>query len=139
MSFQDNVTKVVYNHTVKFGYELVRTSYDSLVETFPSGRYNLGGTDFPFRNNTGNQFANFLLGQVSVATFTQAQAQWKPRWWSDALYLQDDYKPARNLTINMGLRWSYESPFKTADGKQSQFDPTTADPLTGRMGAILHN
>ena len=67
--FQDNVTKVVYNHTVKFGYELVRTTYDSLVETFPSGRYNLGGTDFPFRTNTGNQFANFLLGQVSSRHF----------------------------------------------------------------------
>jgi len=28
----------------------VRTKYDSSVETFPSGRYNLGGTDFPFRD-----------------------------------------------------------------------------------------
>ena len=137
-SFQENLTKIVSNHTLKFGYELVRTTYDSLVETFPSGRYNLGGTDFPFRNNTGNQFANFLLGQVSVATFTQAQAHWEPRWWSHSFYVQDDYKPARNLTINVGLRWSYESPFQTADGKQSQFDPSATDPLTGRKGAIIH-
>ena len=133
-SFQDNVTKIVAKHTVKFGYELVRTTYDSLVETFPSGRYNLGGTDFPFRTNTGNQFANFLLGQVSVATFTQAQAHWQPRWWSHSFYVQDDYKPVRNLTINFGVRWSYESPFQTADGKQAQFDPTVTDPLTGHKG-----
>ena len=137
-SFQDNVTKIVAKHTVKFGYELVRTTYDSLVETFPSGRYNLGGTDFPFRTNTGNQFANFLLGQVSVATFTQAQAHWQPRWWSHSFYFQDDYKPVRNLTINLGVRWSYESPFQTADGKQAQFDPTVTDPLTGMKGAIVH-
>ncbi len=139
MSFQENLTKVVSTHTLKFGYEVVRTTYDSLVETFPSGRYNLGGTDFPFRTNTGNQFANFLLGQVSVATFTQAQARWEPRWWSHALYIQDDYKPVRNLTINVGVRWSYESPFRTADGKQSQFDPDATDPLTGRKGAIVHS
>ena len=40
------------------------------------------------------------------------------------LYMQNDCKPIRTLTINLGLRWSYESPFETADGKQSQFDPT---------------
>ena len=129
--FQENVTKVISTHTLKFGYEVMRSSYDSLVETFPSGRYTLGGTDFPFRTNTGNQFANFLLGQVSVATFTQAQARWQPLWWAHALYLQDDYKPMRNLTINLGLRWSYESPFQTSGDKQSQFDPNATDPLTG--------
>ena len=137
-SFQENLTKIVSKHTLKFGYEEIRTTYDSLVETFPSGRFTLGGTDFPFRNNTGNQFANFLLGQVSVASFTQAQAQWQPRWWSTSFYAQDDFKPIRNLTINMGVRWSYETPFQTADGKQSQFDPTATDPLTGRKGAIVH-
>jgi hypothetical protein len=137
-SFQENVTKVVSTHTLKFGYEVIRTSYDSLVETFPSGRYSLGGTDFPFRVNTGNQFANFLLGHVAVATFTQAQARWRPLWWAHALYAQDDYKPIRNLTINLGLRWSYESPFQTTGGKQSQFDPNATDPLTRRRGAIVH-
>ena len=137
-SFQENVTKIVAKHTLKAGYEVIRTTYDSLVETFPSGRYVLGGTDFPFRPNTGNAFANFLLGTVQSATFTQAQAQWQPRWWSHSFYLQDDYKPTRNITLNMGLRWSYESPFQTADGKQSQFDPNATDPLTGRMGAIVH-
>ncbi len=137
-SFQENLTKIISKHTLKAGYEVIRSNYDSLVETFPSGRYNLGGTDFPFRNNTGNQFANFLLGQVSVATFTQAQAHWEPRWWSHSFYAQDDYKPIRNLTINLGVRWSYESPFQTVSGKQSQFDPNATDPLTGRKGAIVH-
>ena len=137
-TLQENITKVVSRNTLKFGYEVVRTTYDSLAQTFPSGRYNLGGTDFPFRNNTGNQFANFLLGQVAVATFTQAQARWQPKWWSHGFYFQSDYKPIRNLTINAGIRWSYESPFQTSGGKQSQFDPNVTDPLTGRMGAIVH-
>ena len=68
------------------------------METFPSGRYTMGGTDFPFRPNTGNAFANFLLGNVSNATFTQAQAQWQPRWWSHSFYIQDDYKWKPNIT-----------------------------------------
>ena len=137
-TFQDNVTKIVRNHTMKFGYEIIRTRYDSQVETFPSGRYAMGGTDFPFRPNTGNAFANFLLGNVSSATFTQAQARWQPRWWAHALFFQDDYKPRRNITISLGVRWSYTSPFQTADGKQSEFDPNATDPVTGRKGAIVH-
>ena len=138
ISFQNNLTKVVGKHTLKFGYEVVRTSYDSYLESFPSGRYFMGGTDFPFRPNTGNAFASFLMGTVSSATFTQAQAAWLQRWWSHSWYIQNDYKPMRNLTLNVGLRWSYESPFQTADGKQSQFDPRATDPLTGRVGAIVH-
>ncbi len=42
------------------------------------------------------------------------------------------------MTVEMGLRWSYESPFSTKYGQQAQFDPTARDPLTGRTGAIVH-
>jgi hypothetical protein len=97
----------------------------------------MAGSERPFTPNTGNRFANFLLGTVGSAQYTQAASRWQPRWWSHSVYFQDDYKPIRNLTLNLGLRWSYETPFQ-AFGGQSQFDPTARDPLTGRVGAILH-
>lgn len=137
-TFQDNITKIVKRHTLKFGYETIRTRYNSLVPSLPSGSYRFGGTDFPFRPNTGVQFAAFLLGSVSNAQYTQAVTTWLPRWWSHALYFQDDFKILRNVTLNLGLRWSYETPFSTKYGLQSQFDPNVADPITGRMGAITH-
>lgn len=137
-TFQNNVTKIVGKHTLKFGYEVVRTTYDSLVEALPSGIYNMAGSERPFTPNTGNRFANFLLGTVGSAQFTKAAAQWQPRWWSNSWYVQTDWKPIRTLTLNLGVRWSYETPFQTADGRQSQFDPTATDPLTGLRGAILH-
>jgi len=137
-TLQENLTKVAGRHTVKAGYELVRTRYNSLLEALPSGTYNMGGTDMPFTPNTGNTFASFLLGYVSSAQFTRNQATWLPRWWSHAFYAQDDFRPVKNLTLNLGLRWSYESPFQTKYGQQSQFDPRATDPITGRMGAIVH-
>ena len=137
-TFQENFTKVHNRHTFKFGYELIRTRYNALAETFPSGRYRVGATDFPFRPNTGNDFAAFLLGSVVRADFTFNAATWLPRWWQHAWYVQDSWRPTRNLTLELGVRWSYESPFSTKYGQQSQFDPTARDPLTGRTGAIVH-
>ena len=138
ISLQDNFTQIKGKHTFKMGYELTRTRYNSAVETAPSGTYNFGGTELPFTPNTGNPFASFLLGTVSSAVYTQDFATWLPRWWSEALYAQDDWKPIRGLTLNLGVRWSYESPYQTKYGQQSQFDPTAVDPLTGKLGAITH-
>jgi len=137
-TIQDNLTKVIDRHTLKFGYEVIRTRYNSLAPALPSGTYRFGATDFPFRPNAGNTFAAFLLGSVSNAEFTQAVTTWLPRWWSHAWYIQDDFKPFPNVTLNLGLRWSYESPYNTKYGGHSQFDPNAIDPITGRRGAILH-
>ncbi|MBM3757181.1 MAG: TonB-dependent receptor, partial [Acidobacteria bacterium] len=137
-SFQNNITKVMGRHTFKSGYELMRTRHNVQVAADPSGIYQFGGTDFPFRPNTGNAYAAFMLGSVVQADFTSRLASWLPRWWSQAFYFQDDYKVNSRLTLNLGLRWQYESPFSTKYGQQSQFDPTARDPLTGRAGAILH-
>lgn len=135
---QENFTKTFSGHVVKFGYELIRTRYNSFGQSLPSGSYSMGGTDYPFRPNTGNSFAAFLLGTVTRAQFTRNNATWLPRWWQHAFYLQDSWKLRRDLTLEAGLRWSYESPFRTKYGQQSQFDPNVRDPLTGRMGAITH-
>jgi hypothetical protein len=135
---QNNLTKILGKHTIKGGYEIMRTRYNSLVESLPSGRYFMGGTDLPFTPNTGNDFASLLLGTVQRAEFTNAVATWLPQWWSHAWFLQTDYKPRRDITFNLGLRWSYESPYQTKYGQNAQFDPAVADPITGRLGAIVH-
>jgi hypothetical protein len=138
ITFQENLTKIAGRHTIKMGYELVRTRFNSLTESLPSGQYRMGGTGYPFTPNTGNDFAALLLGSVARADFTNTMASWLPRWWQHGLYIQDDFKPVRGLTLNLGLRWSYESPYNTKYGQQSQFDPNAVDPITGRKGAIVH-
>jgi hypothetical protein len=137
-TFQENLTKIAGKHTLKFGYEAIRTRYNSLPAALPSGQYRMAGTELPFTPNTGNAFASFLLGTVGQGIFQQNQATWLPRWWSHAWYAQSTWRPRKNMTVEMGLRWSYESPFSTKYGQQAQFDPTARDPLTGRTGAIVH-
>jgi hypothetical protein len=138
VSLQENLTIVRGRHNFKTGYELLRTRINSLVTATPSGVYRMGGTEFPFTPNTGNPFASFMLGGVVRADFTQDLASWLPRWWSHALYFQDDWKVSPKLTLNLGVRWQFESPYITKHGQQSQFSPTAIDPISGLPGAILH-
>ena len=137
-TWQENMTIIRGRHAIKTGYELVRTRANSHAVSLPAGQYRFGGTDMPFTPNTGNDFAAFLLGSVVRADFNIPLANWLPRWWSHALYFHDDWAVSPRLTLNLGLRWSFESPFTTKYGQQSQFDPGATDPLTGLKGAIAH-
>src|SRR6266446_4394082 len=117
-SLQNNLSLIRGRHTFKTGYELLRTGINSHLEQRPSGTY--------------------LLGAVVRADFAKALGTWLPRWWSHALYFQDDWKATTKLTLNLGVRWQMESPYQTKYGQQSRFDPTAIDPLTGLKGALLH-
>lgn len=138
LTIQNNLTKIAGKHTWKFGYELIRTRYNGTASSLPGGTYNFTGTNAPFTPNTGIGLANFLLGTVGSAVYTQDFASWLPRWWSHQAYAQTDWKPFRKLTLNLGVRYSLETGFNTKYGQQSQFDPATRDPISGMMGAIVH-
>jgi hypothetical protein len=136
---QNNVTKIAGAHQIKFGWETLRTRANTRAQSLPSGVYRFGGTDLPFTPNTGNDFAAFLLGSVVRADFNTVLANWLPRWWTNSWFVQDDWKVTQKLTLNLGVRWSYESPFNTKYGQHSQFDPNFTDPVTGRRGGIVHD
>ena len=140
MQLADNLSRTHGAHTLKFGYQGMLTRENDVPLTQPSGVYNFttAGSGLPNTPNTGNTFASFLLGSVSSATFNTLLYNYLPRWWSHQFYAQDDWRVSSKLTINIGLRYSYESPANTKYGFKSQFDPNTVDPLTGDMGAILH-
>ncbi len=138
--FADNVTKVKGLHVIKFGYLGLRMREDDTVYSQPSGVYNFSGagTGFPFKANTGNSFASFLLGETDNATFTTLLENYLPRWWSHQFFIQDDWRARKNLTVSVGVRYAYETPGNTKHGYKSEFNPNVVDPLTGMMGAITH-
>ncbi|PYV43102.1 MAG: hypothetical protein DMG06_11940 [Acidobacteria bacterium] len=116
----DNVNWTRGRHFVKFGFDTIR---DRLNETFTTSLV-YGGYNFP-GVFTGFGYADFLLG---IPETTELAIPTPPRYLrstSAALYLQDQFKVNRKLTLNYGLRWELTAPFNHKLGAIYSFDPQT--------------
>jgi hypothetical protein len=133
------------HHGITFG-GLYRWQQFSYVNSGPAaGTFNFASTQTAGvnqavggnpENETGNSIASFLLGDLSSSSRTvQLQA---PRWLSYywAAYIQDDWKVRNGLTLNLGFRYSIDTPRHEADGDISSFSPTVMNPEAGILGGL---
>jgi hypothetical protein len=51
-------------------------------------------------------------------------------------YVQDDWRAASRLTVNLGLRYEYSTPYWEKDNVLSNFDPATNSMILARNGSI---
>jgi hypothetical protein len=100
---------------------------------------NQTASDEYFWGQDGNSFAAFLLGVTGSAT--NLNDLHAPRWITHHfdIFAGDTWKARPNLTINYGLRWSYDTPRREAAGDTSIWDPTLADAATNNAikGALV--
>ncbi|HWB86438.1 MAG TPA: TonB-dependent receptor, partial [Bryobacteraceae bacterium] len=130
--FNVAANKVMGSHSLKFGGE-VRDLFDNQPNyTFASFSFSNGWTQRDPVNadaNSGNDFASFLLGlPASGSAPYSASPAFGSRYYG--LYIQDDWRIAHNLTLNLGGRWDYDSPLTERFNRENAgFDPTATSPL----------
>jgi hypothetical protein len=98
-------------------------------------------------NNTpggtgGLQFASFLLGVPNAITLRSIVIPYYYRWKVAAAYFQDDIKITRNLTLNLGLRWQYNSPRGEKWNRQATIDlenPVELQDASGNLRGYTFN
>jgi Carboxypeptidase regulatory-like domain/TonB dependent receptor len=118
----DNLTKVVGNHTTKFGIDFRNQRFLQTLYFDPNGDYSYFGGG---PNDSGDLFANYLLGLPD--SYLQGSAQTEDvRGNSIYLFAQDSWKIKPNLTLNYGLRWEYNQPLYDAGLRYQTFRPGQA-------------
>jgi hypothetical protein len=132
-----NYTWVRGAHSLKFGYEYEHVwmavndnnpLYGSY--TYGGGYSNGGGTTV-----SDTYWADFLFGTTSaysLANYFVAHL----RQTLNSAYAQDDWKVNSALTLNIGLRWEYGSPYSEQKNYISNFDPASQTVFTISPGAV---
>jgi hypothetical protein len=124
-----NNSKSIGNHLLQFGFQLRKNQFDDQNPTGDvNGSYNFTGEITNARNSSGdpvNALADFLLGDTKTPSYSLAQPLIGRRNYNMGFYIQDDWKVTPKMTVNLGLRWEYESPLTTANNEYSRVDPTT--------------
>jgi Carboxypeptidase regulatory-like domain/TonB-dependent Receptor Plug Domain len=135
-----NFTWVRGKHSMKFGYEYERVwmavndnnpLYGSF--TYGGGYSNAGGStvsdtywaDFLFGTTNAYSLANYYVAHLTQNTHN--------------IYAQDDWHVLPNLTLNLGLRWEYGSPYADLYNRISNWDPVSQTVLTTTPGAVAGN
>ena len=114
-SFSANATKLVGDHNIKFGWNFLRTKVDGVESQILNLQLFATVPDFI---NFGPTNAGFFTVTTAGGLTPQAN-EIHLRNDYNALFFQDDWKFYPKLTLNFGMRWDYDSEFKT----KSNFSP----------------
>ncbi len=112
-SLQSSLSMQRGKHLFKTGVQFNLLRGNFIANTYPSGNFsfNQAQTGGPRADTptSGLAMASFLLGYASggsVETDTGVSIQ---NFYS-AVFFQDDYRVTSKLTLNLGLRWEYQTP-----------------------------
>ncbi len=156
-----NFTFVKGHHSLRFGYEYEHVwmavsdnnplfgsfTYGGGYSACPAGTVipNVGTCTAPVVGSpapppalttatvSDTYWADFLFGTTSAYSAANVFTAHLRQTFSSA-YAQDDWKALPNLTLNLGLRWEYGSPYAEQNNFVSNFDPTTQTVLTTTPG-----
>jgi hypothetical protein len=133
------ITKTYGPHTFKAGASLRKNEFNSYnPATTPQGLFVFDGS-ITNHGNTGNpntQIADLLLGKIKTTSYEQAQPPTGRRNYNLGVFFQDDWKVTPKLTLNLGVRYEYESPMTIATNIYSRIDPATGQLLAAGLNGV---
>ena len=141
--WSDSLSWTTGRHTMKFGAEIRHFQENFLFDSSARGTINftpfysaqVSTTSAGVVNavtGTGNAIADMLLGFPNTTGVSRSFAGIGAntvaglRQTSTNLFAQDDFRVRPNLTLNIGLRWEYNSPTTDKYNHLATFDPNFA-------------
>jgi hypothetical protein len=142
--FIDHVSYSAGKHSVKFGGELHRNGVTGGAfgnargsVTFLGGNTPVPGNPTQFLNTTPLQ--DFFSGAPFKVSVLTGDPRRQLSNWAYALFVQDDYRVTRNLTVNLGVRYEFNSVPTEAHNLLGNFDPNAGFVQLGKQVSSIYN
>ncbi|HEY6401532.1 MAG TPA: TonB-dependent receptor, partial [Blastocatellia bacterium] len=145
-----NYSFTLGRHSLKTGYEYLAVNTD-VQDTNPlmgldtyTGQFSrldengrpIPGTDGkPAASNNLYNLADFMFGARSQYEFANLLVVNMRRRLHYA-YLQDDFRVNQQLTLNLGLRYEFATPYYEAQNRLSNYDPATNSIIQAKDGSL---
>jgi hypothetical protein len=115
-TFSYSSTYVHGRHAFGYGADFRRQQFNLLSQRDARGSFTFTGAA------SGNDFADFLLGIPTASSIAFGNADKYFRQSLVNAYFTDDYRAKANLTLNLGVRFEYESPIVEKYGRLVNLD-----------------
>ena len=142
-NFNAVIAKFLGRHSVKAGYDYRKLNNDGVNYENSSGAFTFDNRFTRANANSatsasGADVADLLLGAPNAATgFVPTKL------FQSVLYhgwfVQDDFRVNPRLTVNLGLRWEYETGLREANNNLiTGFDPAAPNPIGVQAGSPVN-
>lgn len=140
VSFQPTITQLMGKHTFKYGFDFRHLNERFLSLGNATGRFTIDGTytapasnsSSTLRNLPGRDLASFLLGVITSGSIDNPTAYNASENYY-AVFFQDDFNLSSKITLNLGLRYDYETGVRESQGRiVTDFNRTIASPVAAQ-------
>src|SRR5204863_294 len=104
----------------KFGAVVRYLPFHASLDLFTRGQFQFTGGIF-----SEHPFANLLLGLPTNALRMQGSTTRDFRTRTSSFYIQHEWRPMRLVSLNLGMRYDYQTPFREANGRVANFNAAT--------------
>jgi outer membrane receptor protein involved in Fe transport len=133
-NFSDVLTLIHGRHTIKVGGEYDR-DYQNYTNwgDITSGNFEFNGSV------TGIPYADFLAGDV-YGWYVYEYDPTSAHMWNSALFASDDFRVSAHVTLNLGVRWQFQSGWGVKHNLFGNYDPLLPNSADGGLysGGILY-
>lgn len=112
----DTLTLIRGSHSIKIGGGLRDLQLNGYIEVYARGQIDFTGA------LSGSGVGDLLLGLPTLGIKSQYTGPQTLRSQAWSGYVQDDWKVNRRLTLNLGLRYEYDTPATDPTNRMSTFD-----------------